>query len=104
PLDGIDSAERVRDVSATQNLDVAARRDRVELVELELTVLVHRDDGELRAGASGDVLPRDEIGVVLHLGDDHEVTRAEVVEPPAIGDGRERRGCRVRGDGLPGPR
>ena len=88
PLDGIDGAERVRDVSAAEHLDVAARRDRVELVELQLSVLVDWDHRELGSGPSGDVLPGDEVRVVLHLGHDHEVARPEVVEPPAVGDER----------------
>ena len=97
---GIDRAERVRDVNAAEHLDVAARRDRVELVELELAVFVHWNDRELGSRASGDVLPGDEVGVVLHLRDDHEVTRAEVVESPAVGDEVDRRRDVVREDDL----
>ena len=64
----------------------------VELVELELSLVVDRDHPELGAGAWRDVLPGDEIRVVLELGCQHDVARAEVREPPCIGDEVDRLG------------
>ena len=60
-----------------------ARQERVEVVQLELALGVHRDDRELGTGSPCDVLPGDEVRVVLELGDEHEVAGPEVVESPA---------------------
>ena len=85
-LDRVDRAERIRDEVVGDDLDVPQSCDLVERVEAELAVRVERDRGEGRAVALGDVLPRDEVRVVLELRDEHDVPRAEVVEAPRIGD------------------
>ena len=92
PLDRVDRAERVRDEAVGDDLHVPSGRELVERVEPKLAVLVDREGAELRAGSAGDVLPRDEVRVVLELGDDHEVARAEVVEPPGVRDEVQRLG------------
>ena len=46
------------------------------VVEPERAVVVERDDPQGRPGARGELLPRDEVGVVLHLGRDDLVARA----------------------------
>ena len=48
----------------------------VEVVEPQLALLVERDQPELGARALRDVLPRDEVRVVLELGREHDVARA----------------------------
>ena len=99
-LDRVDRAERVRDESGRDDLDAALRRDAVELVEPELAVVVDRDRAEARAGPARDVLPRDEVRVVLQLADDDEVALAQVVEPPGVGDEIQRLGGLAREDHL----
>ena len=51
--------------------------DRVELVHPQRAVVVDRDVAEGRAGAGGQFLPRDQVGVVLHLGGDDLIARAD---------------------------
>ena len=54
----VDRPERVRDEARRDDLDVPFARDRVEAGEVELAVLVERDQTQLGAGLPGDVLPR----------------------------------------------
>ena len=49
-------------------------------------MVVDRQQPEVGAGALGDVLPGNEVRVVLELGHEHDVTRPEVVEAPGVGD------------------
>ena len=86
PVDRVDGPQRVGDVREREDLEASSVGQRVELVELQLALVIHGDCEELGAGASGDVLPGHEVGVVLHLGDEDDVARAEVVEPPRVGD------------------
>ena len=73
-----DRAERVRDDVRRDDLDVLDVR---ELVEQQVAVVVDRDDPELGAGAAGDVLPGDEVRVVLELGREHDVARLSRASP-----------------------
>ena len=98
--DGIDRAERVRDVGAGDELDAPALLDLGERVEDELARVVDRNDRELGAGALRDVLPGHEVRVVLELGRDDHVTGAEVVEPPRVGDQVEALGAVADEDDL----
>jgi len=68
------------------DLNVPVARDHLERVELQLPVLVDRNRLERRTRALRDVLPGNEVGVMLELGDDDDVPRAEVVEAPRVGD------------------
>ena len=95
--DGVDRPERVRDEVVRDDLHVPLACETLERVELELALVVDRDVAEARAGAGRDVLPRDEVRVVLQLGDDDEVAGAEVVEAPGVRDEVERLG-RVPGE------
>ena len=52
----------------------------------QLAGVVERDHPEVGARALRDVLPGHEVRVVLELGDDDDVARAEVVEPPGVRD------------------
>src|SRR5439155_24528905 len=79
-LDRVDRPERVRDEVGGDDLDAALLRDLVERVELKLAIAVDRDRTELRAGTRRDLLPRDEVRVVLELGRNDDVAGAEVVE------------------------
>ncbi len=49
----------------------------VEAVQVERALTVDRDPAQRRPGAPGELLPRHEVGVVLHLGDEDLVTRAQ---------------------------
>ena len=53
----------------------------VEVVEVEPSVIGDRHVGERRAGRRGQLLPRDEVGVVLHLGRDDEVAGPTLARP-----------------------
>ena len=99
-LDGVDRAEGVRDEVVGDDLDVPALRDLVERVQLQLAVVVDRDVREGRAGLLGDELPRNEVRVMLELGDHDHVAGAEVVEPPRVGDQVDRFGRAAREDHL----
>jgi hypothetical protein len=81
-------AERrsTRDDTGRDDLHLPATCDCVQLVESELPLVVEGDHAELRARPHRDVLPRDEVRVMLELRDDHDVARAEVHEPPGVGD------------------
>ncbi len=103
-LDRIHRSERVRDEVARDDLDVAVACDLVERVELQLTEIVDRDRAEAGAVALRDVLPRDVVGVVLELGDDDEVARTEVVQPPRVRDEVDAFRGAAREDDLAGRR
>ena len=89
---------------------------RVEVGEVEPAVGGDRHPAQGGAGAAAGLLPRDEVGVVLHLGDEHLVTRAEgepvaVAAPTAVravgegvGDEVDRLGRVAGEDDLVGPR
>ena len=85
-LDGIDGAQRVGDEVRGDDLHVPLARERVQPAEVELALVVERDQLEAGARPVGDVLPRNEVRVVLELGDDDEVAGPEVHEPPGVGD------------------
>ena len=74
--------------------------DLVERVELQLAEVVDRDVRELGAGLLGDELPRDEVRVVLELGDHDDVAGAEVLEAPRVRDEVQRLGRAAREDHL----
>ncbi len=68
---------------------------------VELALLVERDHPERRAGAVRDVLPGHEVRVVLELGNDDDVARPEVDEPPRVRDEVQALGRVAREDDLP---
>ena len=98
PVDRVDRAERVGDEVRGDDLDPACLRDLVEPVEAQLAGVFDPDHAELGAGALRDLLPGDEIRVVLELGDDGDVAGAEVVQSPGIGHEVERLGDVPRED------
>jgi hypothetical protein len=99
-LDRVDRPERVRDEVVGDDLDAALPRDRVERVELQLATTVDGDRAELRAGTLRDLLPGDEVRVVLELGRNDDVAGAEIVEAPGVGDEVQRLGRAAREDDL----
>ena len=99
-LDGVDRAERVRDEVVRDDLDVALAAISSSASSWSSPASSIGITRKLGAGPLGDVLPGDEVRVVLELGDDDEVARAEVVEPPGVGDEVERLGRAAREDDL----
>ena len=67
--DGVDRAEHVGHVGERDHLGARAD-DLGRLIEPQLTVVVEADDPEGGTGARGELLPGNEVGVVLRLGDD----------------------------------
>ena len=55
-----------------------AERRTVRAVEVEPSLVGDADPAQRRAGAPGELLPRHEVGVVLHLGDEDLVALTEV--------------------------
>ena len=94
----VPSELETRFAATTRTLPSAASES--SATEVELSLLVERDHREARARALGDVLPRHEVRVVLELGDDDEVSRAEVHEPPGVGDEVQALGRIPREDDL----
>ena len=71
-LDGIHRAEHIADMSHTDELGLLADEP-VELVEAENAVVGDGDVIDNDAALHGLQLPRDDVGVMLHLGDEHFV-------------------------------
>src|SRR2546423_9768257 len=85
-LHRVDRPERVRHLVRGDDLDVPLRRDTVERGEIELALLGERDHRELRSRTPRDVLPGNEVRVMLELADDDEVTGAKIVQAPRVRD------------------
>ena len=91
----VDGAEDVGHVDERHDLG-ALGDDPVEVGQVEAAVVGEREPPQRRAGALGDQLPRHDVGVVLHLGDDDLVARAETAAGTGprddVGDEVERLG------------
>jgi hypothetical protein len=94
--DRIDRSQHVRDVDDADQLRPALEQ-LVERVEIELAVVEHRDVGELGLAVLAQQLPRDDVRVVLHLGQHDQVAAIDVLATPAVRDEVQRRG-RVGGE------
>ncbi len=84
----VEGAEGVGNVGEGDELH-GGREERVErgVVEAALGVgAEHGDVAERGAGGAGGLLPRDEVGVVLHLGGEDDVAGLQVRVGPAAGD------------------
>ncbi len=99
-LDRVDRPQRVRDEGGRDDLDAALLFDHFERIELQLAAAVDGDRAELRAGTLCDLLPGNEVRVVLELGRDNDVAGIETVEPPGVGDKVQRLGRAAREDNL----
>ena len=75
-VDGVDGAEQVGVVHHRDELR-ALVDELVELRQVEPALVGEAEPAQRRAGALGEQLPRHDVGVVLHLGDDDLVTGAE---------------------------
>ena len=81
--DGVDRAERVRDVGEREELHVARRAGRRAGEVQQALVARHGDEAQLRAGALREQLPRHEVAVVLHLGEQDDIAPLEARGAPA---------------------
>ncbi len=73
---GVDRAEHVRHVRERRH--AGARREQpVEARHVEVRAVEHRHGHEARAAVAAGHLPRDEVRVVLHLGDENLVARLQ---------------------------
>ena len=95
-LDRVDRAQRVRDVGERDQLGLEAQQD-LEHVLAQDAVVRDRDELEVRVLLLGQDLPRDEVRVVLHLGEDDHVPAADVAPAPRVRDEVDRLG------GVAGP-
>lgn len=86
----IDGADDVRDVNECEEFRLACE-EAIECVEIELSVVPHGYVGELGAAVGGEQLPGNDVRVVLHLGQDDEVTGADVRSAPGVRDEIDRR-------------
>ncbi len=81
--DGVDGAERVRDVRHGDEPRARAEPPR-ELVERHLAAVVDRRHGEPRPALGAEELPGDDVRVVLELGDQHLVAGADARGGPKV--------------------
>ena len=95
-LDRVLDAQHVRDLTHGQNLGLGANLGK-HFLGRELTGLGGVEVDELGAGLAADLLPRNQVGVVLHDGDDDLVTGFEHRGRKALGDQVERL-ARVAGE------
>ena len=58
----------------------------VEVGEVETVLVVDADPTQLDAPLLGQHQPRDDVGVVLHVGEQHDVAGAQVRPGPGGGD------------------
>ena len=77
-------------------LRLEAKED-LEDVEAQHAVVGDRDELEVAVALLDEELPRDEVGVVLHLGQDDGVAAIDVPPAPRVGDEVDRLG-RVAGE------
>ena len=56
----------------------------VELFERERAVVAHRHEAKLRADSFGQELPRHEVAVVLHLGEQNHIAGAKKFSAPGL--------------------
>ncbi len=89
--DRVERSEHVRDVGDGDQLRAAGKR-RLELAQQQLAVVVDPDPIDLGAGRFGQLLPGDDVGVVLHLGQHDPVARVDVGRAPAARDEVDRLG------------
>ena len=69
-------------------------------VHVEQAVVGDADPVDLGARALGEELPRDDVGVVLHLGEHDPVAGADVGGAPGVGDEVDRLGRVANEDDL----
>ena len=89
--DRVDRAERVADVGERDELRLEPEQH-LEHVEPEHAVVGDRDELEVAVLLLDEELPRDEVRVVLHLGQDDLVAAGDVAPAPRVRDEVDRLG------------
>ena len=79
--DRVDRTEGVADMGEGHELRLEPEED-LEDIEAEDAVIGDRDELQVAVLLLDQELPRDEVGVVLHLGQDDDVTPADVLPAP----------------------
>ena len=83
---GVERAEGVRDVDHREELHLG-REQGIQLAQVEQAFVASDGDvAELRAGALGEHLPRHDVAVVLHLGEQDDVAGLDELPAPRVGD------------------
>ena len=98
---GIDGAEGVGDVREGDELG-AGGEQALESHEVDFAARCDGCDDDLGAGALGDHLPRDDVGVVLEMGEQDLVAGLEVGPAPALGHEVDALGGAAHEDAAPG--
>ena len=103
------AASRSTGVSVPSTFDMAAKpttlapsTQAVEVGEVEVAVGADRDPAQLDAELGGEQVPRDDVGVVLELGEHDGVAGPEVGAAPGLGHEVERLGGVLGEDDLAG--
>ena len=94
--DRIDRPERVRNVRERDELRLELEED-LEDIEAEQAIVGDRDELEIRVLLLDQELPRDEVSVMLHLGQDDDIATGDVLAAPRIRHEVDRLG-RVAGE------
>ena len=93
----IDGTERVRDVSERDHLGLA-RDERAQLFQIHFTRGRQLTDAELGAHRRSELLPGNEVGVMLHARHHHPVASPNVRTTPGRGEEVHRFGGAARED------
>ena len=96
----VDGPQRVAHVGHRQQLRMR-RQLRAQVVEIEAAVVADRDVVEGGAHLAGQLLPGNDVGVVLELGGHHPVSGTQVGAAPAVGHQVDRLGRVAHEDDLP---
>ena len=88
---GVDRAEHVRNVGEGDELGPEVE-EHLEHFELQNAVIGDRNEFEVAVLLLDEDLPRNQVGVVLHLGQYDRVAAADVASTPGVGDEVDRFG------------
>ena len=102
-LHGIDRSQGVGDMNHRDYSGPVAQQS-VKRLHVQLTVTVDGNNHQARARLFADHLPGNDVGVVLHPGDQHFVTRSEPYLAQACGNEIDRLGGSPGKDDFVGPR
>ncbi len=98
----VDGAEHVGDMHHARDLHPAVREQRRQRRKVQLAARHDRDETQLGALLLGDQLPRNQIGVMLHLGQQDRVAGAQVGAAPRLRDQVDRLGAVLGEDDFAG--
>ena len=84
----LNRVNRAQDVGNMRNRYqlCAFRQYLIEIVQLEQSPIGHLNESERRAGSFREQLPRQEVAVVLHHGEEDFIAATDIGAPPAIRD------------------